>query len=175
MKKRPKKMLFELPVADEIDGLATSSPRFEVRAFEYDRREQRANLNYSPCKGQIVLVICGEKGTVLARDAVTGKWTLPSGRVGAAEEVTAAAKRVAKSECGVGVRGLDLVGMYDVVWHFSDISIKRLHLVYAALTDDQCFEIGPSMGREAKFFLNIPQSVLEDDLVAAALGDCSNK
>lgn len=168
-------MLFELPVADEIDCLAMSTPRFEVRAFEYDRREQKANLNYSPCKGQIVLVICGNRGTILARDAVTGKWTLPTGRIGAAEEITAAAKRVAKDECGVGIRRLDLVGMYDVVWHFSDISIKRLHLIYAAATEDECFEIGPSRGREAKFFRSVPKAVLEDDLVAAALNDCSDK
>lgn len=175
MKARPKRMLFELPVADEIDSLAVSSPRFEVRAFEYDRPDRKANLNYSPCKGHVVLVICGKKGTILARDPETGRWTLPSGRIGAAEEVTAAAKRVAKDECGVGIRGLDLVGMYDVVWHFSDISVKRLHLVYAALTDDECFGAGPSRGREAKFFRAVPESVQADELVASALHDCSNK
>lgn len=174
MSRRPKRMLLELPVADEIDQLAMSSPRFEVRAFEYDRRKEKANLNYSPCKGQMVLVICGKKGTVLVRDAVTGRWTLPSGRVGAAEEVVAAAKRVAKDECGVGLRGLDLIGMYDVVWHFSDISVKRLHLVYAATTEDDCFEIEPARGREAKPFLEIPERVLDDDLVAAALRDCTD-
>ncbi len=174
MSRRPKRMLLELPVADEIDCLALNYPRFEVRTFEYDRRKEKANLNYSPCKGQMVLVICGKKGTVLARDAITGKWALPSGRIGAAEEVTAAAKRVAKDECGVGVIGLDLVGMYDVVWHFSDISVKRLHLVYAAITEDECFEIGPARGREAKFFREIPEPVLDDDLVAAALRDCTD-
>jgi len=168
-------MLFELPLADEIDGLALSTPRFEVRAFEYDKRDEEANLNYSPCKGQIILVISGRKGTALARDAVTGKWTLPSGRIGTAEEAMAAAKRVARDECGVGIRGLELAGMYDVVWHFSDISIKRLHLVYGAVSDDECFEIGPSRGREAKFFREVPESVMKDDLVAAALNDCSNK
>lgn len=175
MSRRPKRMLFELPAADEIDGLAMSTPRFEVRTFEYDRRDEKANLNYSPCKGHIVVVISGRNGTILVRDAVTGRWTLPSGRVGATEEAVAAAKRVARDECGVGVRGLELAGMYDVVWHYSDISVKRLHLVYAATTEDDCFEVGPSMGKEARFFLVVPDHALKDGLVAAALLDCSNK
>lgn len=175
MTRRPKRMLFELPAADEIDCLAVSSPRFEVRAFEYDRANEKANLNYSPCKGQMIVVISGEKGTILVRDPTTGGWTLPSGRIGAAEDVSKAAKRLAKDECGVGVRGLELVGMYDVVWHFSDVSVKRLHLVYAGITEDECFEVGPSRGREARFFREVPYSVLRDDLVAAALRDCSGK
>jgi len=168
-------VLYELPVADEIDALALSTPKFEVRSFAYDRRHVEANLNYTPCKGQVVLVISGPKGTVLARDAVTERWTLPSGRIGAAEEPTVAASRVAKDECGVGVRGLELAGIYDVVWHYSDISVKRLHIVYAAVTEDECFDIGPAMGREARFFREIPESVLKDDLVSAALTDCRIK
>lgn len=175
MSRRPKRMLFELPGADEIDGLAMSTPKFEVRSFEYDRKDEEANLNYSPCKGQMVVVVYGRKGIILARDVATEKWTLPSARIGAAEDVVSAAKRVAKDECGVGVRGLELAGMYDVVWHYSDVSVKRLHLVYAATSEDECFEAGPPRGREARFFKKIPDSVLEDDLVAAALTDCSNK
>ena len=131
-------MLIELPTADEIDALAITTPRFEVRKFEFDLGGQAADLKYSPCKGQMVLVIAGKNGIALTRTSKQDKWHLPSGRISTIEDAVAAAKRIAMEQCGVMVRCLDLAGMYDVVWHYSDITIKRLHLVYSALTDDEC-------------------------------------
>lgn len=176
MTKHPKGMLFELPTADEIDSLAITTPSFEVRRFEISLGSKKADLHYTPCKGQMVLVIMGEKGVALTKDDASGEWRLPSGRIAILEDAEAAAKRVAKEECGVTVTSLELSGIYDVVWHYSDISIKRLHLVYASVTEDDCWsEAKPGKGREAKFFREVPQTLLGDEVARAALADCSEK
>lgn len=176
MTKHPKRMLFELPTADEIDSLAITAPSFEVRRFEISMGSKKADLNYTPCKGQMVVVIMGEKGVALAKDGASDEWRLPSGRISILEDAEAAAKRVAKEECGITVTSLELAGIYDVIWHYSDISIKRLHLVYAGVTEDDCWsEMRPGKGRDARFFREIPKGVLENEVASAALADCSEK
>ncbi len=169
-------MLFELPTADEIDALAITTPRFEVRKFEFDLKGQVADLKYAPCKGQMVVVIASESGIVLTRAGKQAKWSLPSGRISTIEDATAAAKRIALEQCGIGIRCLDLAAMYDVVWHYSDITIKRLHLVYSALTDER--ELGSQTSRggaEARFFSELPDELMDDELAASAISDCSQK
>ncbi len=166
--KEPKRILVELPTADEIDGLAVSTPDLSVRKFEYDARDADADLDYAPCKGQMVLVIRGEHGTALVRDEKGKGWSLPSGTISTFEDIPAAAKRVAAETCGVHLRTMDLAAMYDVVRHFRDVSIKRLHIVYAAMTDDECSE-------GAKFHKDVPASMLRDELDRTALDDCSQK
>jgi len=153
-----------------------TTPKFEVRSFSYERRAQKADLNYPPCKGQMILVITGKEGVVLSRRAPRGRWGLPSGRVGAVEESLKAAKRIAAEQAGVSVRSLELAGMYDIIWHFSDISVKRLHLVYAAITDDEsCSKEITDEGVEARFFAEVPENLLKDDIASSALADCSEK
>jgi len=167
-------MLIELPTADEIDALALTTPHIEVRKFDFDMKGM-ADLNYVPCKGQLVLVISGKNGVLLTRKK-GGAWSLPSGRIGTIEEPIQAAKRIAKEECGVGLKSVELAGMYDVVWHYSDVSVKRLHLVYAALTDD--YECAPGEAAstiQAKFFANIPEASSKNEMLACALIDCSGK
>ncbi len=66
------------------------------------------------------------------------------------------------------LRSTDLAAMYDVVRHYKDVTIKRLHIVYAALTDDEC-------SHGAKFHKEVPASMLLDELDRAALDDCSEK
>ncbi len=169
-------MLIELPTADEIDALAITTPRFEVRQFDIDMGDRKASLDYAPCKGQVVLVIIGKKGLILARRRGVKDWTLPTGMIGSAEDFVPAAKRVAREECGVMLRSLELAGMYDVVWHYSDISIKRLHIVYAAVTDDE--ECRPEAPRECSgpgFHREVPEAALKDDITRSALADCSGK
>ncbi len=166
--KAPKKMLVELPTADEIDELAVSTPGLNVRKFEYDAREADADLDYAPCKGQVVLVIRGEAGTALVRRKGEKGWSLPSGTINTFEDIPQAAKRVAAETCGVHLRSTDLAAMYDVVRHYKDVTIKRLHIVYAALTDDEC-------SHGAKFHKEVPTSVPLDELDRAALDDCSEK
>ena len=166
--KPPKRMLIELPTADEIDDLAMSTPELTVRKFEYDRRKRDADLDYAPCKGEMMLVIRGERGTALVRAGGSKAWSLPSGPISTFEEIPKSARRIAQETCGVHLRSMDLAAMYDVVWHYRDVSIKRLHVVYAAITDDDC-------SKGAEFHDEVPPSMLPDELDRTALDDCSQK
>lgn len=175
MKKAPKRMLIELPTADEIDALAMTAPHVEVRKFEFDMKGKKADLNYVPCKGQLVLVVSGKNGIVLTKKKGEG-WRLPSGRIGTNEEPVKAAKRIAREECGIGLRSVELAGMYDVIWHYSDVSVKRLHLVYAALTDDcECVQGEGKGAAQAMFFTKVPEASSEDEMLACAVSDCIEK
>jgi len=175
VKKVPKRMLIELPTADEIDALALTTPHIEIRKFDFDMKGMKADLNYIPCKGQLVLVVSGKNGVLLTKK--NGEvWSLPSGRIGTSEDPVKAAKRIAKEECGIGLKSVELAGMYDVVWHYSDVSVKRLHLVYAALTDDSECVPGEGAGAtQAMFFANIPETSSMDEMLACAISDCSQK
>lgn len=176
MKKRPAKLLVELPTADEIDALAMSTPDFKVRKFEFEHNETKADLDYVPCKGQILLVIRGERGMALIKRRGSKDWTLPSGRIRTYEDMPTAVRRVAKRECGLGVRSMDLEAMYDVVWHHEDVSIKRLCLVYSATTDDTECKPAPSANvAEAAFHKDMPESHMKGDMDLAAIGDSSEK
>lgn len=168
-------MLIELPVAEEIDGLATNYPEFQVRKFDYEIKEGGPDLNRAPCKGQIVLVVRSEKGTVVLRQKGGKAWSLPSGSVLMYETPEQAAKRVAKEECGLGIRTMVLTGMYDVSWHYPDITVKRLHLVYAAVTDDFEFSAPAEKYSEAAFMPEVAASSLGSDIDRHALGDSIEK
>ena len=169
-------MLIELPTADEIDCLAMSTPTFEVRKFELDMGSRKADLNYTPCKGQMVLVIRGPNGVALVRKKGDKGWSLPSGRIAPYEEVAKAAKRVAQEECGLTLRSIDLAAMYDVVWRYADLSIKRLHFVYACLTDDMdCLPSRRTDAVSSRFFSEVPEAVLDDEIGRNAVADCSAK
>jgi len=173
--KSPKRMLIELPTADEIDGLAMSTPELSVRKFEYDMKGARADLDYTPCKGQVMLVIRGEKGTALVKRKGGKGWSLPSGPINTFEEIPAAAKRVAKETCNISVKSMDLAAIYDVIWHFEGVTIKRLHIVYAAITEDECTPGTKGDLAEASFHKDVPASALHDELDRTALDDCSQK
>lgn len=174
--KRPKHMLIELPTADEIDQLAITSPKFEVRHLSFDMGEEKADLNYSPCKGQVVLVVRGTAGTALVKTRSEKDWGLPSDRVRPNEEIGKAPKRVAKEKCGIMLRSVELAGIYDVVWHYSNVSVKRLHVVYACLTDDTvCSPEKADEIEEAKFFAEVPPATTKHRIHGPALTDCSSK
>ena len=176
MRKSPKRMLLELPTADEIDDLAMTTPHFEVRKFEFDMGKDKADLNYAPCKGEMTLVIAGKNGIALVGDKNSDKWRLPSCKIRTHETAIQAAKRLANEECGLGLRSLELSAIYDVVWHYADLSVKRLHLLYAAITDDcECCTDGRKGTSEVRFFREIPKSVLDDELMSHAIADCSEK
>ena len=170
MKDAPKRMLVELPAADEIDDLAITTPKFEVRKFEFDLTDSKADLRYPPCKAQAVLVIKGPHGTALAMGP-DGSWKVPSGRVGAAEEIPGAAKRIAREDFGLSLRSMELAGVYDVIWHYSDMTVKRLHFVYAAATDD---DPDPKVRNKVRNFQR-PEDSVKDDISKAAIADCREK
>lgn len=164
-----RKMLIELPAADEIDDLAITTPRLEVRKFELDMAGAKANLNYPPCKAQVVIVARKDGETVLA-ETDEGGWTLPSGMVGAAEEIPTAVKRIAREDFGLMLRSIELAGIYDVIWHYSDMTVKRLHFVYAAVTEDEPSPSSRKVRRVAR-----PEQVVGDAVSIAALTDCKEK
>ncbi len=166
----PKRLLIELPAADEIDDLAITTPKLEVRKFEFDLAHEKADLKYPPCKAQAVIAAKRSRGIALSETG-DGNWTLPSGRVGAAEEIPPAVKRIAKEDFGLMLRSIELAGIYDVIWHYSDMTIKRLHFAYAAVTDE---EPDPNRGRKVRFF-DAPERIVTDDISKAALADCSQK
>jgi ADP-ribose pyrophosphatase YjhB (NUDIX family) len=169
-------MLLELPTADEIDDLACTTPEFQVRKFEYDRRSSKADLDHMPCKGQMILVVRGEKGIIFVRESASGGWVLPSGLILTTETAAQCAKRVAKAVCGIGLRSLELAAMYDVIWHHSDYTVKRLHLVYACATDEsECTSGGSGRSTEGAFFTEPPEADIQDEIVRNALIDCSDK
>ena len=176
MRAPPKMMLLELPTADEIDDLACTSPEFNVRKFEYDRRNRRADLDHIPCKGQIVLVVRGVKGTLLVRTKKDKLWGLPSDLMLTTETAAQSVKRIAGDSWGVGVRSTQLMAMYDVIWHHSDYTVKRLHLVYECLTDDE--ECAPGIreaGKECVFVADTGKIDFKDEIFENALSDCSEK
>lgn len=172
--KGPKRILVELPTADEIDGLAVSTPTLSVRKFEYDRSGEAADLDYAPCKGQMMLVIRGERGTALVRRKGARGWSLPSGPISTFEDIAGSAKRVAKETCGLSLKSMDLAAMYDVVWHFKDVTVKRLHIVYSAVTDDERPKAGEGLS-EAVFRTDLEGTALHGELDRTALDDCGDK
>jgi ADP-ribose pyrophosphatase YjhB (NUDIX family) len=174
--KRPKHMLIELPTADEIDQLAITTPKFEVRHLSFDMGDEKADLHYSPCKGQVVLVARGPGGTVLTKARSRDSWELPSDRIDPNEDIGKSPKRVARETCGIMLRSVELAGIYDVIWHYSNVSIKRLHVVYACLTDDTV--CSPEKKRdieEARFFSDVPEETASNPIFGPALADCSAK
>ena len=176
MRKVPKHMLIELPTADEIDGIAITSPKFEVRQLSIEMGDEKANLDYTPCKGQMIVVIRGEGGISLVRKRGANDWTLPSDRIGPNEEIVKSVKRVGREQCGLMLKSIELAGMYDVVWHYSNVSIKRLHFVYVGETDDrECSPQKTADVEEARFFRDLPDKVRKDRICSCALTDSSAK
>jgi len=163
-------MLIELPSADEIDDLAVTTPKFEVRKFELDLTHSKADLKYPPCKAQAVIVVKGRGGVALV-ETTDGTWTVPSGRVGAVEEIPSAVKRIAREDFGLMLRSIELAGIYDVIWHYSDMTTKRLHFVYAGDTDD---DPGSTRRNRVRFFAE-PERMVGDGISKAAITDCMEK
>jgi ADP-ribose pyrophosphatase YjhB (NUDIX family) len=169
-------LLIELPTADEIDQLAITSPKFEVRHLSFDMGDKKADLDYTPCKGQVVLVIRSPSGIPLVKTRSEKEWALPSGRINPNEDIVKSPKRVAKEACGVDIRSAELAGVYDVVWHYSNVSIKRLHVVYACLTDDTVCGPGDTEHiDEVRFFMEVPAAVAKHAIFSHAMADCSAK
>lgn len=164
-------MLLELPGADEIDELARSTPELNVRKFEYDMKGANADLDYTPCKGRIIIVVMGEKGTVLIEPESSGKWSLPSGFINTYEKIEESVTRVAKETCGVTLRSRQLIAMFDVIRHFKGVTIKRLYIVYSAITDDS--DLGGS--ERARFMTDIPDDLELDEMDRAAIENCEGK
>jgi ADP-ribose pyrophosphatase YjhB (NUDIX family) len=165
-------MLLELPTAEEIDELASDTPNLVVRRFEFDLLEMEFDMNYTPCKGEAVIVTKRKGGVYLVRKGAAEMWTLPSGRIAMDEAPRTAGVRIARESCGIELEGMKLRALYDVTRHYGNISVKRLFVVYDAEAADG--EQLPPETPNTKCVLHtddLDKLVLED-IDSQAIADC---
>ena len=166
-------MLLELPTADEIDELVCDIPDIIVRRFEFDLLDRKIDLDYTPCKGETVVVVKGKAGGVyLVRKGAAAIWSVPSGRIEMNESPETAGHRVAKERCGLELERTKLKALYDVTRHYENISVKRLFVVYECEATKG--EQRPPETPETKCVLHkadLDKLVLED-IDSQAIADC---
>lgn len=175
MNDRPRRMLLELPTADEIDELADDRPGLLVRRYDFDLKDRRIDLNYTPCKGEAVFVTEGAKGVALVKTKGTVIWTLPSGRIDVNEAPEATARRIAKERCGIRLGEMDLRALYDLTRHYENVSIKRLLVVYRAKVED--YDCGAHEdGRQQCVFHSADlEELVCEEIDSQAIADCLEK
>jgi len=165
-------MLLELPTADEIDDMAAQVPSLTVRRYEFDLLDHKIDLNYTPCKGEVVIVTRRDGGVVLVKSKGTIMWTLPAARIRMDEAPEDAARRVAKERCGLHLTEASLKALYDVTRHYQNVSIKRLFVVYGCSTDmDPDGSLTMSTDECAVHFDDLDRLALEE-IDAQAIADC---
>lgn len=165
-------MLLELPTADEIDDLAAKTPSLTVRRYEFDLVDREIDLNYTPCKGEVVVVVRKDDGVFLVKAGGTTMWTLPCARISMEETPEKAVFRVAKERCGIAIEDAELKALYDVTRHYKNVSVKRLFVVYSCRTDED--PVGEAEGSDDQcsvHFGDLDKLVLEQ-IDSQALVDC---
>lgn len=168
-------MLLELPTADEIDELATDRPSLIVRRFEFDLRSRAIDLDYTPCKGEALFVTECLKGVALVKRDSAAIWSVPSGRIDVNESPEDTARRVALERCGIRLGKLDLRALYDVTRHYSNISVKRLFVVYRASVEDFCSGSHSDTHTTCRFHSADLDSIVCEDIDSQAIADCLEK
>lgn len=175
MNGRPRRMLLELPTADEIDEMASDRPALLVRRFDFDLKDRRIDLNYTPCKGEALFVTEGSRGVALVKTGGAVIWTLPSGRIGMNEAPEAAARRIAKERCGIRLGEMDLRALYDVTRHYENVSVKRLLVVYRAKVEDYQ-SVKHEDGRPRCAFHSADlEGLVCEEIDSQAIADCLEK
>lgn len=172
MNGRPRRMLLELPTADEIDEMASDRPALLVRRFDFDLKDRRIDLNYTPCKGEVLFVTEGVRGVALVRTEGAVIWTLPSGRICVNEAPEAAAKRIAKEICGIRLGEMDLMALYDVTRHYENVSIKRLLVVYRAKVEDYHSGTDEDGRTRCAFHSTDLEELVCEEIDSRAIADC---
>ena len=165
-------MLLELPTADEIDDLAARTPSLIVRRYEFDLVDTELNLDYTPCKGEVVIVARRGEGVALVKAKGATIWTLPCARIQMNESPEDAAVRVARERCGLSVDDAKLKAFYDVTRHYRNVSVKRLFVVYScAIRGDPD---GATKGRDDECSIHTGDldSIVLEEIDTQALSDC---
>ena len=164
--------MLELPTADEIDEMASDAPDLIVRRFELDLLEMDFDMNYTPCKGEAVVVTKSGGGVLLVRKGAASVWTLPSGRIAMGETPEQAGARVADEECGIDVQNMKLRALYDVTRHYANISVKRLLVVYEC--ESACAErrAPETPGTECALHTDDLDKLVLEDIDSQAIADC---
>ncbi len=165
----------ELPTADEIDELASDRPALLVRRFDLDLRDRRMDLNYAPCKGEVLFVTEGVRGVALVKMKGAVIWTLPSGRIEANDAPEATARRIAKERCGIRLGELDLRALYDVTRHYENVSVKRLLVVYRAKVEDYPSGAHEDGHPQCVFHSADLEELVFEGIDSQAIADCLEK
>ena len=165
-------MLLELPTADEIDEMAADAPDLVVRRFEFDLLEMEFDMNYTPCKGEALVVTKSGGGVLLVRKGAASIWTLPSGRIAMNESPDQTGLRVADEECGVDVQAMRLKALYDVTRHYANISVKRLIVVYECEAVRAERRPPETPGTECALHTDDLDKLVLEDIDSQAIADC---
>ena len=163
-------MLLELPTADEIDELAEKAPSVIVRRYEYDLVDRDIDLNYTPCKGEVVVVARRDGGVFLVKDRGAVLWTLPCARIAMNETPSRAAHRVARDRCGIAINEPELKALYDVTRHYRNVSVKRLFVVYGCTAEHE--GTAARMEGECSLHTGDLDELPLEEIDAQALSDC---
>jgi ADP-ribose pyrophosphatase YjhB (NUDIX family) len=172
---RPRRMLLELPTADEIDEMASDRPALLVRRFDFDLKDRRMDLDYTPCKGEVLFVTTGARGVALVRTEGAVIWTLPSGRVCVNEAPEATARRIANERCGIRLGEMELMALYDVTRHYENVSIKRLLVVYRAKVEDYHSGTDEDGRPRCVFHSADLEGLVCEEIDSQAIADCLEK
>ncbi len=165
-------MLLELPTADEIDDMAASVPSLTVRRYEFDLLDHKIDLNYTPCKGEAVIVAKRRGGIVLVKAKGTVMWTLPAARIAMDETPDATARRVAKERCGVELETVELKAFYDVTRHYQNVSVKRLFVVYGCSATNDPDQTAITLAGECAVHFDDLDKLALEEIDAQAIADC---
>ncbi|UCE91817.1 MAG: NUDIX hydrolase [Methanobacteriota archaeon] len=165
-------MLLELPTADEIDELAADTPDLVVRRFELDLLEMKFDMDYTPCKGEAVVVTKRREGVFLLRKGAASVWTLPSGRIAMDEAPEEAGARVVSESCGIDAEGMRLRALYDVTRHYGNISVKRLLVVYECEAGSAEPRTPEAPGTKCALHTDDLDKLVLEDIDAQAIADC---
>ena len=165
-------MLLELPTAEEIDDLAAKTPSLTVRRYEFDLADTDIDLNYAPCKGEVVIVARRGDGVALVKPKGATIWTLPCARIGMNESPEEAAVRVARERCGLRIREAELKAFYDVTRHYRNVSVKRLFVVYSCVIRDDLDDAAKETEDECSIHSGNLDSIVFEEIDTQALSDC---
>lgn len=168
-------MLLELPLADEIDEMATDRPSLIVRRFEYELTDRRIDLEYQPCKGEALFVTDCMRGVALVKSDGAKMWTLPSGRIDVNESPEAAARRIAVERCCIRLGEVDLRALYDVTRHYENISVKRLFVIFRAEVEDFHSGGGRMPDTVCTFHSSDLGDLVCEEIDSQAITDCLGK
>jgi ADP-ribose pyrophosphatase YjhB (NUDIX family) len=155
--------------------MASDRPALIVRRFDFDLKDRRIDLNYTPCKGEVVIVTEGVRGVAFLKVQGAAIWTLPSGRIDVNEAPETTARRIAMDRCGIRLGEVDLRALYDVTRHYENVSVKRLFVVYLAKVEDYHSGAHTEDHPPCVFHSTDLDKLMCEEIDSQAIADCLEK
>ncbi|UCE80979.1 MAG: NUDIX hydrolase [Methanobacteriota archaeon] len=143
-----------------------------MRRYEFDLIDHELDLDYTPCKGEVVVVFRKGDGVVLMKAKGATRWTLPCARIDMGETAEMAALRVAEGLFGAVVQEAEPRALYDVTRHYSNVSVKRLFIVYSCRTDMELVSKVKDQDSECSLHFGDLDELSLEELDSQALADC---